>query len=140
MHKRQRVRDHLVTVFSAVPALAGRVFANRSRPTEAKELPVVLVYTLTEASEVATIAYDLTRRLSVAVEIRTSYSSNLDNALDGLSAQVELVVASDPRLGGLADASALAGTTIGLDGEGESRQAIATLTFEVIYQTTVLGT
>lgn len=134
-HKRKRIRDAVVAVLEAVPGWEGRVFANRARPTENAELPVVLVYSLAEDSNEISTGGTLLRDLTVAIEARTNVSLELDDALDEMAAKVETAMAADRRLGRRAISSRLSGTNMGLDGEGESRQAVATLTYIVQYQT-----
>lgn len=134
-HKRKRIRDAVVSMLEAIPGWNGRVFANRARPTEAAELPVVLVYSLTEDSNEISTGGTLLRDLTIAVELRAAVTLSLDDTLDGMAGNVEVAMAADRRLGKRAVTSRLTGTTIGLDGEGESRQAVATLTYVVQYQT-----
>lgn len=134
-HKRKRIRDAIVDVLNATTGFSGRVFANRARPTETAELPVVLVYTVNEDSELATTGYGLDRTLSVALELRGQASVNLDDALDDLCELAEAAINGDPTLGGLALVAHLVSTVVGVDGEGESRQALATLTYQVRYWT-----
>lgn len=134
-HKRQEIRDAIVGKLSAISNWSGRVFANRTRPTEPHELPVFLVYTTTEEASVATVGRRLLRRLTVAIELRVGLASNLDDELDAYAKQAELAMAADPKLGSIVIDSHLTSTTIGLDGEGDSRQALATLTYVVQYQT-----
>jgi hypothetical protein len=134
-HKRQRIREAVVTILSGIPGWEGRVHANRARPTEQAELPVALVYSLSEDSESISTGKTLMRRLSLAIELRTSVLLALDNALDDFAEAAEKAMAADPRLGRRAVDSTLVSTTIGLDGEGESRQAVATLTYTIQYQT-----
>jgi hypothetical protein len=134
-HKRQRIREAVVAALSAVPGWEGRVHANRARPTEQTELPVALVYSLSEDSEAISTSNTLMRRLSLVIELRTTVLLALDNALDDFAEAAEKAMAIDPRLGRKAINSTLVSTTIGLDGEGESRQAVATLTYTIQYQT-----
>jgi hypothetical protein len=139
MHKRQRIREAVVERLKTVPEWLDRVVATRARPTEPKELPVVLVYTTAERSELATIQLDLSRTLTLMLELRTRAAEDLDAALDEMSAKAEAAIMADPRLGGLVTVSFLTETTIGLDGEGESRQAFASLTYEIRYETDPTG-
>jgi hypothetical protein len=134
-HKRQVLREAIVAILEAIPGWEGRVFANRTRPTDATELPVALVYTVNEDATMATIGGTLRRRLTVAIELRVSVSSSLDNALDDLAQKAEVAMAVDPKLKRKALYSALTGSTMGLDGEGDSRQALMTMTYDIQYQT-----
>lgn len=134
-HKRKRIRDAVVSMLEAIPGWNGRVFSNRARPTEAAELPTFLVYSLTEDANEISTGGTLLRDLTIAVELRAAVTLSLDDTLDGMAEKVEVAMAADRRLGKRAVTSRLTGTTIGLDGEGESRQAVATLTYVVQYQT-----
>lgn len=138
-HKRQAIREAVRDLLNTHPVLKARVTTNRTRPTETTELPVVIVYTLQETSERTTTARTLTRTLTIAIEIRASSAGSLDDVLDDLCRTVERTMASNPVLSGLAIDSGLGGTDIGLDGEGEARQALATLRYAVLYQTDASG-
>lgn len=138
-HKRQRIREAVVAILEAIPEWQGRVFPNRTRPTEAAELPVALVYSLNEDTDVVTMGGTLQRSLTLSIEIRASASGAIDNVLDDLAQKAEKAIAADPRLGRRAIHSRLSGTTLGLDGEGESRQAVLTLTYIIQYQTDGAG-
>lgn len=138
-HKRQSIREAIAAQLQATPTLLGRVVKTRSRPTMPDELPLAIVYTLSESSDQATIAGDLTRTLSVMIEVRASSVGAMDDTLDALCAVVEQSMAADQTFGRLARNSFLSGTSIGLDGEGDSRQAVATLTYTVLYDTDAAG-
>lgn len=138
-HKRKAIRHAMRDILMASPTLAGRVFTTRARPTETRELPVVILYALDEDAERINYQGSLMRALSVAVEIRATASGNLDDALDDLCSAVEAALATDRQLTGLVTDSVIASTAIGLDGEGEARQAIATLRYNVRYQTDARG-
>lgn len=138
-HKRQLIREAVVSRLGEVPGWAGRVFANRSRPTEVAELPVALVYTVSEESELANMAGGLSRTLTINIELRVSALSALNAALDALAEAAEAALSVDQTFGRLVFLSFLRGTTIGIDGEGEARQAIATLNYEFRYETDGAG-
>ena len=138
-HKRQLIREAIRLRLEQIPALAGRCHSTRSRPVEARELPAAIIYTLNETSELANFDGTLARTLTGVVEIRASAAGAIDNALDDLSEEIERTLAVDPRFGGLVRLSFLTGTTIGIDGEGESRQAVATLSYELQYDTDAAG-
>jgi len=138
-HKRQKIRHAMRGILAAHPDLTGRVFTTRARPVEQAELPVVILYGLEESAERITYQGALQRSLVVAVEIRISSAGFLDDALDNLCALVEALFAMNRNIGGLALDSVLSATSIGLDGEGEARQAIATLRYTVKYSTDPAG-
>lgn len=134
-HPRQQIRERVSAMLDVIPGLAGRVVPTRTRPTDAAELPVALIYTLSETSELITAAGDKRHTLALVIELRISASGALDDAADALCQSVEAVMATDSRLGGLAFMSTLSSTVFTLDGEGETRQFLATLTYTVIYDT-----
>lgn len=139
-HKRQIVRDAIVArLLELVPGLDGKVFANRARPAEPGELPLALVYTLSESAQAVTIGRSLLRTLTVIVEIRARLAEGSDDFLDDLCQAVEKAIAVDPTLGRKAMSCVLGSTAIGLDGEGETRQMLAALTFTVQYRTDPTG-
>lgn len=138
-HKRDKIREAIVAVLADIHGWGGRVKANRARPTEVAELPVRLVYTLSEDASLGSLGRTVVRHLSVAIELRVGMSDKLDAALDVDAQKVEAALAAKPKLGGLAMGLSLRSTVIGLDGEGDSRQALATLTYDVQYQTDAAG-
>lgn len=138
-HKRQRVRDAVVAKLASIEGWNGRVFANRARPTEPSELPVALVYTVAEESELANMAMGMSRTLTLNIELRVTAGSDLDDVLDDYCEAFEATMNDAPNFGGLVFVSFLRGTTIGLDGEGEARQAVGTLNYEFRYETDAAG-
>jgi hypothetical protein len=138
-HRRELIRDAIALIIGQVPALTGKVVTTRTRPTEPKELPLAIIYTLNETSRPFSIGATLERTLNVGIEIRITAATAIDTALDVLCQAVEQAMAAKPKLGGRAMRSSLASTVVGLDGEGENRQALATLTYTVVYQTDATG-
>ncbi|WP_342640935.1 hypothetical protein [Rhodoligotrophos ferricapiens] len=134
-HRRQAIRTAVADLLRAAMPLGCIVARTRTRSTQANELPAVLVYTLRETSEPATIGPKLDRSASLLIEIRVADSNDLDDRIDDLCEKVEVAMAVDPTFGRLAINSYLAATNIGLDGESESRQGIAVLDYSVNYRT-----
>lgn len=126
-HRRQSIRK-------AIAAAIGGV-TTRTRPTQDSELPARIVYTLKETSGLANLRRALERPASVAIELRVKATGDLDDALDAQCEAVEAAMEIDPTFGRLAINSFLASTTIGLDGEGDSAQGVATLEYQVTYRT-----
>lgn len=140
MHKRQIIRDAIVALLKlGIPALDGRVYPNRARPTEMTELPVALVYSLSETAQNFTIDGYQYRDLNVIIEIRARLGIGSDDLIDDLCLAAERAIAADPRLGGVANLVDIASTQIGLDGEGETRQMVASLSYTIQYETGPTG-
>lgn len=139
-HKRQIIRHAIGTLLKQhAPAFDGKVYLNRSRPTEMTELPVALVYSLSETAANFTIDGYQHRGLTVIVEIRVRLVTGSDDLIDALCLEVEQAIALDPRLGGVANLVDIASTQIGIDGDGETRQMLASLTYTVQYETGPTG-
>jgi len=136
-HKREQIRAAIVAALGQQATLTGKVFAMRVRRTSDEELPVVLVYPTREASELADMKRTLSRALTVAIEIRdkTTSTGDIGAGIDDLAVAVEAAMIADPSFGRLALNSYLAATTIELDGEGDFRQAVAVLEYQVTYRT-----
>lgn len=133
-HLRQQIREHVVALLdtTAVPAVASRVY-----PIQRHQLPIICIYTLTEASEQDTLDPSLIRDLQLAIDIYARNNEGApDDILDGLAEQVETLMKADIRLNRLAVNSFLAETAIGFAGEGEQANGLARLRYTVRYRTT----
>lgn len=135
-HKRQSIRDAIVAALNADPGLSGSVFSMRTRPTQDNELPCVIVYATRETSELEPLNRSkLLRTVIFAIECREKAVGDIGAAIDDLCETVEGVMDDDPSFGRLARHSFLSSTQIGLDGEPDERQAVATLEYTVTYRT-----
>lgn len=133
-HRRQQIREAIAEALGAHATLTGRVFATRVHPTPDADLPVVLVYMLAESSELENLNRNLRRDADAQIEIRVAATDGMDDALDDLCEIVEAVMEATPQFGGLVVNSWLTGTQIGIDGEGDFRQGVGTLTYRVQYR------
>lgn len=132
-HRRQKIREAIMDRLAAVPVTLTR---SRVHSWQASELPGVAVYTLSEQSEAAPIdSREMTRTVTVAVEIYVRGGGSIDDEIDDLCVAIEAAMEGDDegRFDGLVIDSALARTTIGLVGEGERRNGICRLEYEVEY-------
>lgn len=134
-HKRQLIRDEIVQILDGDPILQGRVSSMRTRATQSNELPCVIVYAIREASELQTLGRALLRTATFLVECREKAVDDLGAAIDNLCEVVEARMDNDPSFDRTALNSWLSGTQIGLDGEADERQAVATLEYTVQYRT-----
>ncbi|MGF7160129.1 hypothetical protein FHS85_001752 [Rhodoligotrophos appendicifer] len=134
-HRRQEIRAAVVEILKAAVPHGCAVVRTRTRPTQANELPTVLVYMIRETSETSTLRGRLDRTASLLIEIRCAATVDLDDRIDALCEIVEGAMAAVGSFGRLALHSFLASTNIGLDGEGESRQGVAILEYSVTYRT-----
>lgn len=132
-HKRQSIRDALVTILSdGMPGV--NVYANRQTSLWKAELPAVLVYTLDEAAEPRDVrSTQFIRSLQVIVEIKVAANANSDTVMDNYAEQVETLIRADQSISGNALAAIYKSTETRLDSESQDDIATGTLTFECKY-------
>lgn len=136
-HVRQQIRERIATNVTGLTTTASRVFQSRVYNLQSTELPGLLVYTTSEQSERDTFisTNGLNRVVDVVVEGYAKASSNLDDSLDTISAEVEQALAADPTCNSLSKDLALASTEIEYTGEGDQPTGMVRMTFSVVYRT-----
>jgi len=77
----------------------------------------------------------LNRDLTVMVEGYARGSSNIDDTLDTISAEVEVAIAGDPTCNDLAIDTFLSSTEIEYDGEGDQPIGAVRMSWSVNYET-----
>jgi hypothetical protein len=142
-HARQDIRDAVIAALKTanISGIGDKVYGNRVRKIWNKNLPVILVYTRPESSKRLTVStQELDRRLQLAVEVRMTADSGLDDDLDDVAAAIETVFDADPSFGNKALSSTLIETEPALALEDtESPIGGLRLTYEVHYITTKNG-
>ena len=97
-HARQSIREAVATAVTGLASTGSRVFQSRMRPQET--LPCLLVNAGDE--EVQTDVGNIqTRVLEISIVGVAKAAANLDDALDTISAEVEVAVQAAGTLGGL---------------------------------------
>jgi hypothetical protein len=132
-HRRKQIRDAIMDRLAGVPVTLTR---SRVHNWQVDELPGIAVYALSEQSETTPIdSRDMTRTVTVAVELYVRGGDSIDDAVDDLCVAIEAAMEGDDEglFGDLAVDSALVRTTIGLVGEGDRRNGICRLEYEVAY-------
>jgi len=167
LHMRALIRQGMVAVFLADAGIAAsmrdRIFPNRVEQWWAEELPATGVYTLHEENVTTDKNPDPEeRKLTMAVEVLTQATEQLDDLLDALALLIERAMSIDAlgaamtaivesRLGKAVerdgqgrspvDAALLAikltGTETGIAVDGERQIGVSTLTFDIEYQAPV---
>lgn len=134
-HPRKAIRDAVKTILTGATDAGEKVYTNRARHTFPAELPVILVYTTEENSEVRAVSpnAELARTLKLVIEIPMKADDTLDDRLDAIALQVETVMGRDDTLGGTANFSFLSGTVMGLDAESKYQIGALVMTFDVNY-------
>lgn len=94
-HARQTIREAAATLLTGLASTGSRVFQSRMVPQTT--LPCLLV--TTDAEEIAPGAFEkqLDRRLTLTVVGIAKATSNVDDTLDTIAAEVETALGSDYR-------------------------------------------
>lgn len=106
----------------------------RIYPLQAAELPGLLVFTNDETAERLTFPAPsiMDRRLELVVEGYARATSNLDDTLDGIAKEVEVAIAGDHGLGGLAKSTTLRSTRVEMV-DADQPVGMVRMTFDVVY-------
>ena len=136
-HVRAQIRNTVVTVLTGLHTTGSSVFATRSWPLDAKQLPALLIYSVDETADPGSLTRPIAlhRALSLVVEAVALKCNGLDDLLDAMCAEVEAELAMDPSIAGLAKNSTLRRTEIEVRSDGDATVGIARMTFEVLYVT-----
>lgn len=136
-HVREQIRSRIVTNVTGLGTTGSRVFESRIYPLESSELPGLLVYTISEESEPIRIGTNrlLERVLNVVVQAYCESNSDFDGTIDEICKEVEVALASDRTVNGLAKDLFIASTEITYSSEGAKPVGYATMVFTVDYYT-----
>ena len=134
-HVRQQIREQIASTLNNLTTTGNRVYQSRVYPIATGGTPALLVYTKSEESEPVVIGTNrlTSRDLSVAVEIYVKATSNFDDIIDTSTKEIEIAIATDPTLNGLAKDCYLESTEIIFNTEGEQPLGFATLIFLTNY-------
>ena len=134
-HIRQQIREKFGTTLTGLTTTGSNVFESRVYPLENTNLPALIIYTKSETSEPIVIGTDrvMSRELLVIVECYAKATSNFDDTIDTISKEVEVAIAADRTLDGLAKDCYLESTEIEFNGEGEKPLGYVSLTFLTNY-------
>ena len=138
-HVRQQIREAFGTACSGLSTTGTNVFQTRVYPLETGALPGLCIYTTSElisdvVGEIGGAARLVSRALSVRVEGYARATSNLDDTLDTISAEVETAVANSSTIDGLITDMELSSTDVSFT-EGDREIGVITLDFAVVYTT-----
>jgi len=134
-HIRQQIREKFGTTLTGLTTTGSNVFESRVYPLENTNLPALIIYTKSETSEPIVIGTDrlMSRELSIIVECYVKATSNFDDTIDTISKEVEVAIAADRTLDGLAKDTYLESTEIEFNAEGEKPLGYVSLTFLTNY-------
>jgi hypothetical protein len=137
-HVRQQIREAFGTACTSLTTTGTNVFQSRIYPLEKAKLPGLCIYSLTETSddfETGGASRLITRSVAIRVEGYADTTTNLDDKLDTISAEVETAVANSSTIDNLLTDLKLVSTEIRFDGELSSGAGVVILEYAVIYTT-----
>ena len=137
-HVRQQIRERIATTITGLTTTGSNVYQSRVYPLDSVSLPALLVYTLSEGSEVDTMgtSLGLNRTLSVAIEGYVKVNIDFDDVVDDICKEVEAALGADRALNNLAKSQNITSTEIQFNGEGDQPVGVVTMTYTVVYRTT----
>lgn len=132
-HVRQQLREAIAALVTGLTTTGGRVFQSRVYSLQESELPALMIATEDEQIEYLTVHNPRIQAKTVTVSIRAvaKATANLDDTLDAICKEVEVALATNQGVSGLAKALRMSGTTITLDGAGEQPVGVASMTYEI---------
>lgn len=137
-HVRKQIRDAAKAALTGLTTTGSNAFQSRVHAIHENTLPAVNVYTANEESELVSITSSgsrLARTLELVVEAYVKKVSGYDDQIDQIAVEVEEALNSDATLSGLTKWLVPAGVEIEFEGEGEKPVAVATMTFNCLYET-----
>lgn len=136
-HVRQQIRERIATEVTGLSTTGSKVFQSRVYPLQASNLSGLLIYTTAESSEPIDMGGTsrlMNRTLSVIIEAYVKAVSNYDDTVDTICSEVEVALGGS-TVNGLVKDIYLEATEINYQGEGDQPLAIATMTWNVLYET-----
>lgn len=134
-HVRQQIREAAASAITGLTTTGTRVYQSRVRPLSDASLPCLMVTTNDETVEVLTVhgPAQLDRRLTLTVDAIAKATSNLDDTLDTMIAEVETVL-GNTTLSGKVKSLVLQSVGISIE-QGEKPAGRASMQFEANYMT-----
>jgi hypothetical protein len=137
-HIRTQIRAAAKLALTGLAATGSNVFATRTIPVEPTDLPALCIYTMQEDSGLDGTARGLRRVINLIVEaVFASPSDDFDAVADISAYEVEVALAVDRTLGGLAYDVELVSTRLAMNGEGKQSTGHCVMTFAVTTRTQV---
>lgn len=136
-HVRQQIREAAATLITGLSTTSTRVYQNRLHPLADANLPCLLVNTDSEDIEQLTMhsTPDIERTLELTVRCVAKATSNLDDTLDTMLAEVETVLGAASVMPTLIKSIEPQSIRIELADGKESPVGIATMNYRITYVT-----
>jgi len=136
-HVRQQIRERIATEVTGLTTTGTKVYQSRVYPLQSSNLPGLLIYTTAESSEPIDMGGKsriFNRVLTVAIEAYVKGTSNYDDTIDTVCSEVETALGGS-TINGLVKDIYLESTDINYQGEGDQPLAVATMSWNCLYQT-----
>lgn len=138
-HVRRQIREAVVATLTGLDGTEDRVYQSRTVETGVEDLPCLIVYTLSETSEIDAMGVsgdrETARSLTVQIEIYDRSDEGVDDNLDDIAVRVETAVTTDSALDDLCRDRWLVSTAVDLTGEGERSSAKMVQLWTMEYRT-----
>lgn len=132
-HIRQQIRESAIALLSGNTDAQTYVYSSLFYPIDEDDLPVIVLRTDQESSDLLNIAGPLTRELSLVITAYvTAEEQDLQNSLDTIAAQIESLIGNQ-SFSGLAKWVTLSSTDIQRVPDASKPTGSVALTFTVIY-------
>jgi|TARA_R110000803_G_scaffold51256_2_gene106034 hypothetical protein len=138
-HVRQLIRDNIVTAVTGLNTTGANVYRTQIYPLSHTNLPGICVYASAEDITVDTMTgtRGLQRNCDFIIEAFVRASTNYDNVMDTICAEIEAAMATDVTRGGRAKDCILVRNEFEYSDEGDKPMAMARLTYAVQYRTAI---
>lgn len=135
-HARQQIREAAALAVTGLTSTGANVFQSRKRPLSEAQLPALLVFTDDEAIDATSIHGPalLDRKLKLRIVGLAKDTSDLDDALDTIAAEVETAL-GNTTLGGKVQSLVLSGISVDFDDSTNKPVGEIALTYEANYFT-----
>ncbi len=136
-HVRQQIRERIATEVTGLTTTGTKVYQSSVYPLQSSNLPGLLIYTTAESSEpidMGGTSRIFNRVLTVAIEAYVKGTSNYDDTIDTVCSEVETALGGS-TINGLVKDIYLESTDINYQGEGDQPLAVATMSWNCLYQT-----
>ena len=138
-HVRQQIREVIQATLLNLPTTGNRVFVHPVYPFEKAMLPGLAISTLTDEADVEKNTASKGRvhlfsRLQLSIRAYCKGTSNVDDVLDQIEAEVRMALMRDITLGGKAKDINWLRTELTLSGQGEQPIAMTEMVFSVEYR------
>lgn len=127
---RQQLREAVATVVTGLAATGARVYQSRAYDLAATELPALLVYTLAEQAQPATVDGSVVeRQVELQIDAVAKVAADIDDMLDTIAKQVEAALGSSVTVGGARVVIVYQGADIELDVSTDMPVGVARLRY-----------